>query len=109
MATSKTSPTAGETRADAEGNVPSGDVLPTTATATAVDEDIPKMSDIEGIRYVGMADHKTITKEDLATLGVEDAKGDLVWDASNGKVVPTKEFNAATRDALLELPGFVVA
>ena len=109
MTTSKTSPTAGETRADAEGNVPSGDVVPTTATATAAEEDIPKMSDIEGIRYVGMADHKTISQADLVSLGVEDPKGDLVWDASNGKAVPTKEFNAATRDTLLALPDFVVA
>lgn len=109
MTTSKTSPTAGETKAENEGNVPSGGVVPTTATATAVEEDIPKMSDIEGIRYVGMADSKTISQADLVSLGVEDPKGDLVWDASNGKVVPTKEFNAATRDALLTLPDFVVA
>lgn len=123
MATNKTSPTAGETKAEAGGGVPSGVVEPviavngvepdTTAPRAAVEhteEDIPKMADLGGIRYVGMADSKTITKDDLIALGAEDPKGDLVWDASNGKVVPTKEFNAATRDVLLkDARNFVVA
>lgn len=122
MATSKTSPTAGETKAEAEGNVPSGTVEPVIAVngvepdvsdpkvgVETTQDDVPKMSDLDGIRYVGMADSKTISQADLVSLGAEDPKGDLVWDASNGKVVPTKEFNAATRDALLALPDFVVA
>ena len=106
MTTSKTSPTAGETKAEAEGNAPSGTQLTNAETAQ---DDTPNMSDLDGIRYAGMADSKTISQADLVSLGVEDPKGDLVWDASNGKVVPTKEFNAATRDALLALPDFVVA
>lgn len=121
MATSKTSPTAGETKAEAEGNALSGTVDPVIAVNgiepdisdhkvdEATQDDVPKMSDLDGIRYVGMADSKTISQTDLVSLGAEDPKGDLVWDASNGKVVPTKEFNAATRDALLALPDFVVA
>lgn len=122
MATSKTSPTAGETKASAEGDVPSGTVEPVIAVNGKVPdtrapepeiatgfEDVPKMSELSGIRYVGMADSKTIRKADLISLGAEDPKADLVWDASNEKVVPTKEFNAATRDALLALPDFVVA
>ncbi|UYL85318.1 hypothetical protein SEA_HAGER_25 [Microbacterium phage Hager] len=122
MATSKTSPTAGETKAAAEGDVPSGTVEPVIAVngvepditdpksgVETTETDVPKMSDLDGIRYVGIANVKTITKADLEILGVEDPKSDLVWDASNGKVVSTKEFNAATRDALLALPDFVVA
>ncbi len=111
MTTSKTSPTAGETKAEAEGNVPSGTVDPVIAVndAETAQDDTPNMAELDGIRYVGMADSKTISQADLVSLGVEDPKGDLVWDASNGKVVPTKEFNAATRDALLALPDFVVA
>ena len=122
MATSKTSPTAGESKAEAEGNIPSGTVEPVIAvngvepdvsepkaSVETTAEDTPKMSDLDGIRYVGMADSKTISKADLVSLGAEDPKGDLVWDAENGKVVPTKEFNASTRDVLLALPDFVVA
>ena len=122
MPTSKTSPTAGETKAEAEGNAPSGTVDPVIAVngvepdvsdhkvgVETTQDDVPKMPDLDGIRYVGMADSKTVSKADLVSLGAEDPKGDLVWDASNGKVVPTKEFNAATRDALLTLPDFVVA
>ncbi|AWY04480.1 hypothetical protein SEA_RACHELLA_24 [Microbacterium phage Rachella] len=122
MATNKTSPTAGETKAASEGTVPSGTVEPVIAVngvepdttdpksgVETTEEDIPKMSDLGGIRYVGIANVKTITKADLEILGVEEPKGDLIWDASNGKVVSTKEFNAATRDVLLGLPDFVVA
>ena len=51
---------------------------------------------------------------DLSGVASESAKPVQRYDttqalASNGKVVPTKEFNAATRDALLTLPDFVVA
>lgn len=121
MATSKTSPTAGETKAAAEGDVPSGAVEPviavngkepdTTVAAPAESEpsEVPKMAELDGIRYVGMADTKRLTKNDLVSLGVENPQSDLVWDASNGKVVPTKEFNAATRDVLLANSDFVVA
>lgn len=122
MATSKSSPTAGETKAEAEGNVPSGDVQPVIAvngvepdtSVAPVEEaepaETPKMSDLGGIRYVGMADVKTLTKQDLESLGAEEPKGDLTWDASNSKVVPTKEFNASTRDVLLaDSRNFVVA
>lgn len=122
MANSKTSPTAGETKAEAEGNVPSGDVQPViavngvepdTEVATVEGTDAaetPTMAELDGIRYIGMADTKTLTKQELESLGAEEPKGDLTWDASNGKVVPTKEFNASTRDVLLaDSRNFVVA
>ncbi len=122
MANSKTSPTAGETKASAEGNVPSGDVQPViavngvepdTQVATVEGTDAaetPTMAELDGIRYIGMADTKTLTKQELESLGAEEPKGDLTWDASNGKVVPTKEFNASTRDVLLaDSRNFVVA
>ena len=122
MATSKTSPTAGETKAAAEGTVPSGTVEPVIAV-NGVEPDTnvadvegtdaaetPTMAELDGIRYVGMADVKTLTKQDLVSLGAEEPKGDLTWDAGNGKVVRTKEFNASTRDALLaDSRNFVVA
>lgn len=121
MATSKTSPTAGEIDAEAQGDVPSGDVTPVIAVNGAEPntdapkepsgektvEETPKMSELKGIRYVGMADVKTLTKDDLTAISGKEAKGDLVWSAENGKVVPTEEFNAATRDALLADPNFV--
>ncbi len=123
MATNKTSPTAGETKAAAEGDVPSGAVEPVIAvngvepdtsdpksTIEYTEDDVPTMAEIGGIRYIGMADSKTITKTDLEALGVENPKGDLVWNADNGKVVSAKEFNAATRDVLLkDTQNFVVA
>lgn len=121
MATSKTSPTAGETKAAAEGNVPSGDVTPVISVngaepdqsdpkgaevSTVADGEVPKMSELTGIRYVGVADKKSFTTEDLQALGVEDPKEPLEWADWNGKVVETSQFNAATRDALLALPDF---
>jgi hypothetical protein len=114
MATSKTSPTAGETRST--DGAPSGEVVPVVEAATAtpdaaaeVVEDAPRMADLSGIRYVGMANVRKITAMDLEKLGVENPKGDLEWNDSNNRVVRTEEFNAATRDALLALKDFVVA
>lgn len=120
MASTRTSKTAGESNTD--DGVPSGDVVPsvavngvepdtseTSAEAAEPTEDAPKMADLVGIRYVGMANTRKISMLDLEALGVENPKQDLEWNADNGKVVPTEEINAATRDALLALPDFVVA
>lgn len=121
MATSKTSPTAGETKST--DGAPSGEVVPvvavngvepdtsepTTSAAEETAEGAPKMAELVGIRYVGQANTRRISMEDLEVLGVENPKQDLEWTSDNGKVVPTEEFNAATRDALLALPDFVVA
>lgn len=110
MATSKPSPAEGES-APAEappitvnGQTPNTEV-PDLPTGTEPGE-MPKMAELEGIRYTGMADSKTLTAADLESLGVENPKGDLVWDDHNGKVVLTGEFNAATRDVLLADPDF---
>ena len=121
MANSKTSPTPGEV--DSNDGAPSGTATPVIAvngtepdtseaaspTGETTAEGAPKMSELSGIRYVGAADSRIISMEDLESLGVENPKGDLVWNGDNSKVVPTEEFNAATRDALLALPDFVVA
>ena len=121
MANSKTSPTAGETKST--DGAPSGDVTPviavngeapnTEAPASAevskTADDVPAMADLTGIRYTGYADARRLTKADLESLGVENPKGDLEWNAENGHIVPTEAFNAGTRDALLALPDFVVA
>jgi hypothetical protein len=74
-----------------------------------VEDEIPNMSDLAGIRYVGMADVKVLTTNDLVAMGVAGGppKGDLRWDASNGFIVQTGEFNAATRDVLLANKDFV--
>lgn len=123
MANTKTSKTAGETKADAEGNVPSGEVTSTiavngaspdtreadTAAVETTEDDAPRMSDLHGIRYRGLADRRILTRNDLIKLGVEEPKvqEDLVWDRSNGFTVPTAQFNAETRDKLLALKDFV--
>lgn len=119
MSSTRTSKTAGETRTD--DGTPSGDVTPVVAvngtepdtsapadpTPQEHDGDVPKMSELTGIRYVGQADVKELTAADLESLGVENPKGDLRWSkADNGFVVPTEQFNAATRDVLLEDPNF---
>lgn len=121
MASTRTSKTAGETNTD--DGAPSGTVAPVIAvngaspdtteaaphpSETTV-EDAPRMSELAGIRYVGMADTRRISMLDLEALGVENPKQDLEWNSDNRKVVPTEQFNAATRDALLALPDFVVA
>ena len=121
MASTRTSQTAGESR-DNDGT-PSGDVTPVVAVNGATpdvsdavapsgettEENMPKMSELQGIKYVGMADVKSVTAYDLQSMGVEDPKGDLTWSADNGFIVPTSEFNAATRDKLLSNKDFVVA
>lgn len=118
MASTRTSKTAGETNADAD--VPTGDATPaisvngeapnTDAPEAAVQastEDVPKMSELTGIRYVGIADIRSLTTEDLESMGAENPKGDLEWSASNGKLVAASDINASTRDALLADPDFV--
>jgi hypothetical protein len=121
MASTRTSQTAGEARTT--DGAPSGDVTPVIAvngstpdtsdaqvqTGETTQEDMPKMAELQGIRYKGMADVKTITAYDLRQMGIEDAKGDLVFSKENDFTVKTSEFNAATRDALLSNKDFVVA
>ena len=121
MASTRTSKTAGETKTD--DGTPSGDTTPVIAVngeapntdepkaappASAGDEttDIPKMAEMQGIRYTGMADVKRLSFADLEAISGAEAKGDLEWSADNGFIVPAKDFNASTRDALLALPGF---
>lgn len=120
MATSRNSPTEGEMATSGENErvaedasplVPVNGYVPNTASAemseTNEPTEIPKMAELKGIRYVGIADVKTLTANDLRSMGVEDPKGDLVWSDQNSKVTPTEEFNAATRDVLLSSPDFV--
>lgn len=126
MSSTRTSKTAGEINTEAVG--PGGEAAAVDATpAIAVNgvepdtsdaktaevhttnEDVPKMSELTGIKYVGVADVRSITAEDLQSLGDENPKGDLVWSAHNNFTVPTKDFSAATRDALLADPDFVAA
>jgi len=118
MASTRTSRTAGETNTD--DGVPSGTVEPVIAVngvepdtsapkeaAPASAEETPKMSEMQGIRYTGIADVKKLSMDDLEAMSGEAPKGDLEWSASNSFIVPTKDFNASTRDALLALPDFV--
>jgi hypothetical protein len=63
------------------------------------------LKDITGVRYIGTADARSLTTRDLETVGVE-ARGDLSWDASNGKFVPKEELNADTLHWLAAQPDF---
>lgn len=119
MASTRTSKTAGEINTDdgapssdsnpvisVNGEAPNTDA-PEEASGASTD-DIPKMSELTGIRYVGMADARNLSVEDLVSMGAENPKGDLSWSADlNGKLVSASEINASTRDALLADPDFV--
>ena len=120
MATSKNSPTPGETQGDptldassAPGLLPNiepvsvvnpvdGNLDP--AAAEPEPEQDVHLKDISGVRYVGSSDAHSLRVSDLAAVGVE-AKRDLRWDRSNNKFVPKSEFNAATLDWLLQDPA----
>jgi hypothetical protein len=68
-----------------------------------------RMMDIEGVRYVGRADVKTLTVADLESVGVVNPKGDLRWSAEdNQHFVPKNQFNASTLDWFLTQPDFSV-
>lgn len=119
MASTRTSQTAGEARTT--DGAPSGEVEPVISVNSKVADtadpkggevettaaDIPKMTELNGIRYVGYADRRYLSVEDLQSLGVDEPKESLEWAAHNGKVVQTSQFNAQTRDILLGMKDFV--
>lgn len=63
--------------------------------------------DIKGIKYLGSADIKIFSAEDLVRLGAENPKGPLEWNPRNLHIVPSSEWNASTRDAVLADSDFV--
>jgi hypothetical protein len=133
MATSKSSPTAGET-ADATSDVPSADAQtiftePTSETTSVdapvepavepapekapepdtfgvVDEKLgrPRVVDMTGLRYLGFADERRIAVVDLKSIGA-DHDEDLVW-YGKGYVLPKDGLSAQTIDALNSLDEF---
>lgn len=119
MSSTRTSKTAGETRTD--DGVPSGTVEPVIAVngvepdtsdpkvaEGTAEGDVPKMADLQGVRYTGFADVKLLTAQDLQSMGVDSPKGGLRWDASNGFTVGADQINAATRDVLAATKDFTV-
>ena len=111
MATSKSSPTPGETSGvgspDAETvtNVepvgfgtsdPGAVVSGGNAADDVVEVDTGvHLKDITGVRYLGRADVKSLAQRDLQNAGIE-AKGDLVWNSSNDWFIDKSEINADT-------------
>lgn len=88
--------------APGEGEV----ILPDESTNSEPTEKRPAMKNLKGVQYSGMADERRVTVDDLKRIGVEDPQTDLVWNRANGFLVPATDLNAATVDALIELPGF---
>lgn len=119
MATSKSSPTPGETSTpEAAPAGPEGgllDVQPLNAVVapdlvaplagTEPTQEGVHLKDIEGVRFIGTSDVHSISVADLKSVGVEDPKGPLRWDSSNGKFIPKSEINAATLEWLLTNPN----
>lgn len=104
MATSRTSPTAGEASGDVNTE-PLQIAPPLEVSETGVDpanlagaepsQEGVHLKDIDGVRYIGTSDVRGFTVADFASVGVE-AKDDLTWSSENDHFVPKSEINAAT-------------
>jgi len=97
MASTRTSQTAGEA-ASLQG-VTDSEASPDTEE-DAGEVEVPKMTDIRGVRYIGPADRRILSVEALESLGIENPKGRLEFGPENNMFVPASDFNAATRDWL---------
>jgi TolB-like protein len=96
-------PTEPENSAAASGESPASESSELTQTAT---EDVPTMAALKGVRYIGRGDVRKISADDLVRSGVNEPKGDLVWNAKNEFFVPANQLNAATRDFLATQSDF---
>jgi len=76
------------------------------ATVNEVASETILMDSLAGIRYIGIADSRSISMIDLQVSGVENPKEDLQWSSSNNFFVHASQINAATRDYLDSLPDF---
>lgn len=105
---------ADKTSGNAEQDGVSESTTPATADAAiaatvATEPDVPKMSDLQGVRYVGTKDFKSFSAEELRSIGVEPKDNDdLAWFAGNSFFVKNDRINAATRDWLATQSDFVV-
>jgi hypothetical protein len=77
------------------------------AVEGGVQEDVPTMKELKGVRYVGSADVKIFEVSDLAGVGVE-VDEPLTWHSGNGFFVDAKHLTAAARDFLATQTDFVV-
>jgi hypothetical protein len=107
MATSSTSPTPGEASASTTPTseapaVEAPQVL--SADEQALEDALaaqrPNMRELDGVKFTGYADSRTLTVDDFKGVGVE-AKGDLVFNRDNGFTAKISEVNADTLDYLL--------
>jgi hypothetical protein len=61
---------------------------------------------IEGIRYLGKANRRILSADDLKRMGAEDVRGGLEWE--RGGVVPAERMSPSTIDVLARHPEFEV-
>ena len=81
-------------------------VATTEDAISTTTEAVPTMRELEGVRYIGLSDVRSISIAELERAGVSDAKVDLVWSAENEFLVPASDLNAATRDLLATQSDF---
>ena len=73
-----------------------------------IQEDVPNMSDLQGVQYVGTADVKILNSEDFNRIGIEGDHAELRWSAENGHFIESKHVSAAQRDWFATQEDFVV-
>lgn len=125
MATTKTSPTPAEARTTStspEAGDASLATEETTSAATTTDAETPAereltpdekflaeseskrapLSELQGVKYVGRAHVRDISKADFEGVGVKvpDDFAEAVWNSDNGFIVPVSGLNAAIVDYL---------
>lgn len=105
MASTNTSKTAGEIN---DSNKSAAEPVADAAVTAETAPEAPNMSDLTGVRYVGRANVKSISAKDLESLGIENPKGDLEFNADNKHFISASEINAATRDWFATQSDFVV-
>lgn len=125
MATTKTSPTPAEARVTSTspeaGAASSATEEATPAATTTEAETAPEreltpdekflaeaeskrapLRELEGVKYIGRAHSRDISKVDFEGVGVEVPEGftEAVWNSDNGFLVPVSRLNAAIVDYL---------
>jgi hypothetical protein len=69
-------------------------------------EEVVNYRKVDGIRYLGTANVKQYSKDDLQKLGFENAESGVEWSASNDFFVSKSEFNAAALRAIVAQDDF---
>lgn len=66
----------------------------------------PPIRDLRAVKYLGNADVRELSEEDLRRVGIEDPKGPLRFERSSNHEVDISEVNAATADWLATQDDF---